>query len=581
MPIDGIVTRALKHELNELLCGARIEKITQPDKDTVLLFLHAHAPQKSQCLLLCSAPGSARAHITQTQYDSPKQAPAFCMLLRKHLTGRRIIGIVQPELERIIEIHIQSPDALGDMNTKRLIIEMTGRNSNIIFVSSENVILGCTKHVTSSMSRVREVLPGLYYMYPPSQGKFNPLMQSPEVLTPIDTAAQTADKWIMKTYSGISPALACELAYRAFSDNNPVLDSQEKHRCLANALTEYFTRVKENKYSPYIITDEAGNPSDIAAHRMLSIAPGLLKPAPAFSAAIDEVYSSRDTARLTQERTRDIRRKVLNALERCRKKLAIWQETLDQCQAMEKFRLYGDLLTAQLHLVKKGESEVAVINYWSEKQEQVLIPLDSKLTAAQNAQQYYKKYNKMKNALSAAAKQTEQIQGEIVYLEGQLDNLDKSTLPQEIDEIKRELGSLGYILLPKSNMKNSKPSRPHLYISSEGTEIFVGKNKTQNDELTRQAAADCTWLHAKNIPGSHVIIRSKPPVSQKALTDAAMLAAWYSSARASAHVAVDYTLKKYVKKPPGARPGMVTYSEQKTVYVTPNAQYIKDLNKEY
>ena len=572
MALDGVLLNCILEELKDTILGGRIDKIHQPEKDEIHIGIRAK--NQNHRLLISASANYPRIHLTELQKSNPVTPPVFCMVLRKHLMGGRIINIEQPGFERIIILYIESRDELGDLSTKRLIIEIMGRHSNIILVDDKDFIIDSVKRITEEISRVRQVLPGNPYLFPPSQNKHNPLLQEPSKLDEIlntDKDTKKAARAIQNYFIGISRVTAKEIVHRGEKSS------------LSKAFYNFFERVKSKDFDPVLLKDEAGRPIDIFPFPYYQYDIKLQKSFESVSLALEIFFHTRDKMDRMRQRTAHLF-KVLNTnLERAQKKLGILMDEYNKAQNADKYRLYGELLTANLYQIPKGTEKVELVNYYDPNEGIIEIPLDKNKTPNQNAQAYFKKYNKAKNALIMIDKQLKETQNEIQYLDSQLDNLSKCTEESEIGEIRQELAQEGYIRL-RSERKRSKklaPSKPYHFLSSDGFHIYVGKNNTQNDRLTlKTAEPEDLWLHTKEIPGSHVIVKTKgKDLPKQTLLEAGILAAYFSKAKNSTKVPVDYCSRKNVRKPSGAKPGMVIYENYQTMYVTPDESIINNLKK--
>lgn len=583
MPIDGVVVRNIVKELNSLLIDGRIDKITQPEVDEINIIIRNNG--QNYKLLLSSSPTYPRVHITTLSKQSPINAPMFCMVLRKHISGGRIVRIEQYNLDRIIKIYIEAYDELGSLSNKILVCEIMGRHSNIILVSEGNgVVIDSIKHVTPDISSFRQVLPGITYKYPPFQNKLEPLNFS---MSDFENRLESAPsgtklaKFISNTINGISIFGAREICYNTVLDEDIALSglSPESKQRLLSSVKVFIDRIAAGDFSPCLYF-EGSELYDFYSFDLNYLKHMKLENKQSISDTIEIFYYRKDKSDRIKQRSADILKIVKLNLDRCLKKLSIQNEKLIECQGKDKWKLYGDLITANLYSLKKGDPTARVINYYDENQDYMNIPLDLSLTPPQNAQRYYKKYNKEKTAEEMTKEQKKENLEEIQYLENQLVNIENCTEDEEIEEIRNELISLGYIKKKrKTSSRKIKQSKPMHYVSSDGTDIYVGKNNVQNDYLTTKfAEPGDIWLHTKNIPGSHVIIKSGSP-SDSTLLEAAALSAYYSKAKNSSNVPVDYTDRKNVKKPSGAKPGMVIYYTNRTVYVTPDEEMINKLKQ--
>lgn len=583
MPLDGIVVRNIVLELNSCLIDGRIDRITQPEKDEVDFTVRNRG--KGYRLLLSSSSSYPRVNLTDMQKQSPSTAPMFCMVLRKHLSGGRIVGIEQYSIDRVIKFHIESYDELGTLSVKILICEIMGRHSNIILINeADGRIIDSIRRITPDMSSFRQILPGLQYRYPPSQDKLNPLcFDGKEFFGRLNGSGDTVKlgRFLAGTIDGINIFAAREICYRAGLDEDVPVSSldNDARKMLSAALNGFTASALECRFAPciYYHGDDA---VDFYCMKLSYLGYLNVKDMPSVSDALEEFYRSRDTHDRLRQKSSDMLKVINSNLNRCCRKLAIQQEKLKECGQKDRWRLYGDLIMSNLYKIRKGDSSADAADYFDGSGKQVEIPLDIALTPVENAQRYYKRYNKEKNAEAATEIQKRENQEEIEYLESQLVNIENCTEPDELNEIRDELVSLSYIKTKRSRKRQKiTKSKPLHYISSDGHHIYVGKNNVQNDYLTtRFADPGDIWMHTKKIPGSHVIIkRTENEVTKSAIEEGAMLASYYSKARNSSNVPVDYTERRNVKKPSGAKPGMVVYYTNRTLYVTPDGEFIKRL----
>ena len=567
MPMDGFTLGLVAGDLNAALAGGRISKIVQPERDEILLTIRNEGVNRQ--LLLSATANCARAHLTQVKKNNPLEPPALCMLMRKHITGGRVAAIRQVLSDRILEIEIEHHDELGDPARKKLICEFMGKHSNLIFVSEDGRIIDSARRVNDQISSVREVLPGLRYELPPAHGK----LPFDEVTADQLYAAMSGmngkiHKLIAQCVSGMSTQTARELAFRATGSEEAHSDEVDM-RAVCESVAENL-RAIPGHIAPAVLYNEDGSPADIVAFEYRSRAHLTAEPYPTISEAMDAFYRSRDMSERIAQKSAAIHRTLKKNIERCERKLALQREALLGSQRMEEYRLNGELLTANLHLAKKGMKSVELPNYYEEGMPMLTVELDEKLSPGQNGQKYFKLYQKARNAQTLAAEQIEKTEAELDYLEGQLDNLGKCSGESELVELRQELEKFGYVKANRSRkqLKALPPSRPMRFRSPSGRIVLVGKNNLQNDKLTFTAQPDEVWLHAKDMPGSHVIIVDPEP-SDSDIAFAARLAAAYSKGGTSSRVPVDYTLRRYVKKPGGAKPGFVIYTHQHTLSVEP------------
>ena len=567
MPFDGLTLGLVARELDRALTGGRVNRIIQPERDEIILTIRNEGENRQ--LLLSSTANCARAHLTTTRKNNPLEPPALCMLMRKHITGGRVCSIRALECDRILEIEIEHFDELGDRARKRIICEFMGKHSNLIFVGGDGRIIDSARRVNEQISSVREVLPGLRYELPPAHGKLPyDSVTAENLCSAISGMNGPLHRLILQSVSGMSTQTARELAFRATGSedaHSDEIDLRAACRSVADSLNSVWDQI-----SPAILYGPEGAPVDVIAFPYHSRA---ALPAESFgtiSEAMDAFYRTRDRAERIKQKSAAMHRALKKNVERCERKLALQNEALLGSRRMEEYRLKGELLTANLHLATKGMRSVEVPNYYEEGMPPLSIELDERLSPGQNAQRYFKLYQKARNAQTLAAEQIEKTSAELNYLEGQLDNLEKCREEAELFELRTELERFGYVKANRSRrqMKQLPPSQPLRFTSPSGRVILVGKNNLQNDKLTGTAQPGEVWLHAKDMPGSHVIIVGEAP-DEDTILFAARLAALYSKGRGSLRVPVDYTLRRYVRKPGGAKPGFVIYTNQRTLYVQP------------
>ncbi|MFK7695280.1 NFACT family protein [Paenibacillus sp. HJGM_3] len=601
MSLDGLVTRALSHEL-QCLAGGRIHKIHQPTEHDIVMQIRAQG--NTYKLLLSANPTYPRVHLTGESFVNPTEAPMFCMLMRKHCEGGIVEAVSQVGLERMLVIDVRQRDEVGDLSTKRIIVEIMGRHSNIILIDpATGTILDGIHHVTPAISAYRIVMPGSAYVMPPEQGKRNPLETNEEqfrsamTIPPVPALAAeeasgspnspapdrtakpvTLQQQLVAAFSGISPLVAQELAYRSgyhASTPAPQADPDRVWDSFDSVLHE----IAEHRYSPVIVTDARDGKPAFSVLQLTHLQ-GHVQPFDSVSECLEAFYGDKAERDTVKQRTADMTRFLLNERNKNVKKLEKLEDTITEAQDADKYRIMGELLTSSLHLLQKGMTEIEVVNYYDEEQRPIRIQLDPQLTPSENAQRLFRKYSKSKNSLTVVTEQIESTHEEIRYLNTLLQQLDSASL-SDIEEIREELVQQGYVRdRSKRTGKKKKPNgKPPLtcYTSSEGFPLYVGKNNTQNEFLTqRLAQSNDTWLHTKDIPGSHVVIRGSG-FGDPTLQEAANLAAYYSQAKESSQVPVDYTLIRHVRKPNGAKPGFVIYEQQKTLFITPDEEQIKKM----
>ncbi|WP_209122443.1 NFACT family protein [Alkalihalobacillus sp. BA299] len=569
MSFDGLMTRAITNELQEKLETGRISRVYQPYKTELLLTIRAKGNNHS--LLISANPSFARIHLTTEKYENPQEPPMFCMLLRKHLEGSFIEKIKQIEMERIITIDIKGKDELGDTTYKTLIIEIMGRHSNITLIDKDSKkIIDSIKHISPSQSSVRTVIPGHQYEFPPAQGKTDPFSVDEEsFLRKLDFNQGKLDKQILEKFAGISPQVTKEIVHRA---------KLSQQKAIAAAFFEVIEPLKEKKYEPQMIV---GDNKVAFSLFPLTYLQGDVRYFSSISELLDRFFYGKGERDRVKQQAHDLERFLRNELQKNEKKIIKLENTLVDAEKAQKHQRFGELLTANLHQVKRGDTAVEVIDYYDENGGTVTIPLDPQKTPSDNAQNYFRKYNKAKNSVAVVEEQIIKAQQEIQYFDQLIQQMESAS-PKDVEEIREELIEEGYVRRrQKDGKKKKKPVKPQIeaYISSTGVEFFVGKNNKQNEYLTnRFARQDEIWLHTKDIPGSHVVIRHTKP-DETTLTEAATVAAFYSKARQSSRVPVDYTKIRYVKKPNGSKPGFVIYDNQTTLYVTPDEDLVLKLRK--
>ena len=584
MPLDALCLSGVVHELQNALSGAKIDKIYQPGRDEVVLALRA--PAGNVKLLLSANPSHPRAHLTQISRENPDKPPMFCMLLRKHLAGARLLELVQPPMERVVDLRLEALDELGDRVERRLVLEAMGRHSNLILLDGEGRIMDCLRRVDSDMSARRQVLPGLFYRLPPAQEKLDPSSLDRAALESALAAApeeSQADKWLLDTFGGLSPLICRELAFRAGGATDARLHQMGEggRSRLLDELEGLLRSVQENSFTPVMLEKE-GHPSDFTFQPISQYGPAVsCVPFPSFSALLDRFYEQRENQERVRQRGQDLIRSVTNARDRAARKIGLQEQELAATRDRERLRQFGDIITSNLHAMEKGMSRLTAADFYDPECPQIHIPLDPLLTPQQNAAKYYKEYNKAKTAESILTLQLEKGRRDLDYLNSVLEAIALAEGERDLQEIRQELTDTGYLRRPSKARDRGKrvASKPMEFRSSSGLRISVGTNNTQNDLLTtKQAFKSDLWFHTQKIHGSHVILWTEggqPDLTS--IQEAAQLAAWFSQGRESGKVAVDYTPVKYVKKPGGARPGMVVYTTYETAYVAPDGELARRL----
>ena len=547
--------------------GARIDKIQQPEKDELLLTLRAGGSNPK--LLISASAMNCRLQLTNTKRPNPVEPPMFCMLLRKRIAGGRIVSVSQPEHDRVVDIKIEAQNELGDMERYTLYAEIMGKHSNIILAGENGVILDSIRRVGPGVSNKRLVLPGLGYERPPRQDKRAPDALSEEDLYNIIASSERPNKQLSNEVFGLSPQMAESLIES--------LGGAQDGRALAKRLYDYYIRLDAGEFEPYSLLNEFSEPAAVFPFRP-SVRAEACRRESSLHEALDAFYAQSDISARMQRHGASIRRILQNNQERCEKKLSMYSEALHSDEDIERTRLFGELITANLHAMKHGAFEAVLMNYYEDPPAPLIVPLEPQLSPNENAQRYYKKYQKLRSARDMAKTQLEETRAELDYIDALFESLTKCTTDTELEELRAELTAAGYIRPEKGKKQKKLPqSKPLRFISSDGIEILVGKNNTQNDYITlRVADLDDYWFHTKDIPGSHVIVRSSQAEPPRAtMEEAALLAAYYSKARGGENIAVDFTKRRNVKKPSGAKPGMVIYLTNRTAYVTPDEACIK------
>ncbi len=586
MALDGLYLSCLRRELSETLKDTRIDKIFQPTKEELVIAFRGRDKQAK--LYISARVNSPRIHFTDVKLENPKQPPMFCMLLRKRLTGGRFIAVRQDGAERALYLDFDCVNELGDVVRLTLAAEVMGKYSNVILVDEKNRVVDAVKRVDLTMSPVRPILPGVQYDVPPKmEGHCDISLAAPAEITkavvkdgrPLSTA-------LLQTTCGMAPLLCRELAVRVAGDVDALAsalsDAQQQK------LTELLTRlhnIANGSLSgqPYILYKAGGVPQEYSVIPLIQYgldATG--REMESFSAVLDEFYAKKDAAERLKQRTADLTRVLTTNRERLERKLMHQRQELKASGNREKNRIYADLINANIYAIPRGAASATLINYFDPTCAEIEVPLDPALSAAANAQKYYKAYRKAQTAEKVLAEQIEKGETELLYLETVVDALSRATTAAEIDELRQELAEGGYLRLQRGSKKTSVVLKPKSYVSDDGFTILVGRNNVENDRLTTKIARGSDiWMHVKNIPGSHVIVLCEGKVPpDRTLEQAAILAALHSKAAESKQVPVDYTAVKNVHKPTGAKPGFVIYETNRTAYVDPDAELAKKLLSE-
>ena len=578
MPLDAICLQAVVEELRPQLLNLRIDKVQQPARDQVILLLRGN-----KRLLLNAGANAPRIQLTETARDNPAEPPMFCMLLRKHLVGARVAGITQPLLERLVRLELDITDDFGQPGKRTLVLEAMGRRSNLILLDGEGRIIDCMRRVDADMSAQRQVLPGLYYEPPASVGRLPITEESEEGFRQKLAAAnpeRQLDAFLLDSYFGISPLMARELAFRtAGASDARLLELNETGRTnFWREIYQFSDAIKENKCTPIMLKKE-GSPEEFACFPILQYG-GLLEPErfDSFSALLDSFYEQRERQERVRQRGADLIRTATTARDRLRRKLAMQEKDYAATQDRDRLRICGDLITSNLYRMERGQSKLVCENFYDENCAETTIQLDPLLTPQQNAAKYYKRYTKAKTAEKYLREQMEFARRDAEYLESVLEEISHAETEQDFIDIRNELRDAGF--LRKQGKKEIKrAAKPRGFRTTSGFRVLVGRNNRQNDQLTcKEADHRDLWFHTQKIHGSHVILCTEGrEVDDDTIVEVAKLAAYYSQSRESGNVPVDYTMVKNVKKPAGARPGMVIYKTCRTVNVTPDEALVKRL----
>ena len=571
MAFDGITIANIVTELNQTITGGKINKIAQPENDELIITIKN---QRKQYRLFLSASASLPLiYLTETNKPSPLTATNFCMLLRKHIGSGKIIAIEQPGMERIIRFTIEHLNELGDLCTKYLIVEIMGKHSNIIFCNEEDQIIDSIKHVSAHMSSVREVLPGRPYFIPETQSKLNPFVLTEEIFQekifprPVNVA-----KAIYTSITGISPLMAEEVCYRAGIDGGIPTDGLEdvERVHLAHTFLRMVDDIRDGHFEPNIIY-KGKEPVEFACFPLSQYQDYRAVSYPSIFPVLETYYAEKNIVTKMRQKTVDLRKIVQNALERNVKKYQLQQKQLKDTEKKEKYRVWGELLNTYGYEVEPGAKSMEALNYYTN--EMIQIPLDETMTPQENAKKYFDKYSKLKRTKEALDTLLQETGDEIKHLESIAASLDIASSEEDLVQIKEEMMEYGYVKRKNTGGKKVKvTSRPYHYISSDGYDIYVGKNNFQNDELSfKFASGNDWWFHAKGQPGSHVIVKSKnEELPDRTFEEAGKLAAYYSKGRQAPKVEIDYTQKKNLRKPTGGKPGFVVYYTNYSLLIEPD-----------
>ena len=583
MPFDGLCACVALNELNETLAGGRIDKIYQPEPDQIVINIRARGTL--QHLLLSAGASSARFQLTEKKTETPLSPPMFCMLLRKHLGGGRIVSMKQIHFDRILQIRVEAMDEMGDIREKALILEVMGKHSNLILTDDNGRIIDSIRHVNPLMSSVRQIGPGLAYTWPTHNEKTDPSVflsemegKSKEEVREKLLAVMAPGpilKSLYTSFHGLSPFSAREILLRADIEEKEVFaelsgEAAERfYRSFAGLIRE-----AQNAQGPFILyLTEENEPMELSVVPYRSMAGIPERTYPRISPLLDEYFSRVQKTDVLKQKAQDLRHLLTTNLDRVRKKILLQEKSLEDTKDREKERIKADLITANVYQLKEGMTFCDLPNYYEEEMPLVRIALDPHLTPAQNAQRYYRRYNKMKRTEEALSAQMEASREEREYLESVLSALDLSDCEQDLSDIREELSANGYLKKVSKGKKNLVKSKPIIFVTTEGVKGYIGKNNTQNDQLTFRMARDKDeWFHVKKIPGSHVILLVQDLVlgkdyTEKSFLEAAAAAAYHSGAKEESGAAVDHTRVMYVKKPAGSKPGFVRYTHEQTIVV--------------
>ncbi len=576
MPLDAITMTALADELRAALLGGKIDKIYQPTRDEAVL--HMRTGSGNVKLLLSANPGHPRAQLTAVTRENPETPPMFCMLLRKYFLGGRLLELTQPPMERLLDFRFETLNELGDRVERRLVLECIGRKSNLVMLDGEGRITDCLRRVDADLSAKRPLMPGLFYQPPEPTGKLNfvfmPAEDRAALVLSQAPEGDGQDRWLLDTFGGLSPLIARELAFRA----------EGSREGLALRLERLAEAVEGKDFTPTVLVRD-GKEEDFTFLPILQYGPAVeCRRYETFSALLDGFYAAREAQELVKQRGQDFIRSVTQARNRTAKKIAAQEADLARAADRDTWRRYGDIITTNFHTMERGMSVLKAMDYYDPDCAQVEIPLDPLLTPQQNAAKYYKSYKKAQKAEEMLALQLAKNRAELDYLDSVLQMISVSEGDRDLQEIRQELMDNGYLRQHKRKMtakgkQKIVHAKPMEFRSTAGLTILVGKNNSQNDRLTlKDADKRDIWLHVQKLHGSHVILKTggAEPDAQS-LTEAAMLAAYFSQGKDSGQVPVDYTPVRVVKKPAGAKPGFVIYSTYNTLYVTPGADIVKAL----
>ena len=574
MPLDAVCLQAVVAELAPQITGSRIEKIQQPARDQVVLLLRGN-----RRLLLSAGGGQPRLHLTELLRDNPAQPPMFCMLLRKYLSGGIIESIQQAPLERVVTLTVSAADELGERSQFSLILEAVARRANLILADKDGHIIDCLRRIDFEMNPDRQVLPGLFYHLPTPPDKVSPFTVTEEEFAALAAAAgegAPADQWLVRTVNGLSPLVARELTFRACGSTDAPVTGHTA--ALWSAFAAWRDTVNEKHFTPAMLK-RSGVPMDFTYLHVGQYGGAAEEETyTSFSRLLDDFYEKREQAERVKQKGQDLVKTASNGAARLRRKIAAQEQELAESKNRDKWRVYGELITANLYRMERGMSRLTAQNYYDPDCADVDIPLDVRLSPQENAAKYFKKYTKAKTAEKYITAQLEKARVELTYLESVLQELTLAESEQDFNDIRAELTDGGY-LRAKGRKQPQRPSKPREFRSTAGLRILVGRNNRQNDRLTAKDAEKWDiWLHTQRIHGSHVILcTGGAQPDEQSIAEAASLAAYFSQAQNSTKVPVDFTQVKYVKKPAGSPPGFVNYTNYKTILADPSEELVKRL----
>ncbi len=590
MALDGALLRQIKHELEGCLIGSRVDKIHQFSREEMVFVLRLREPAadgaRSAKLYLSAGADSPRLHLTSSSFENPKSPPMFCMLMRKHLGSAKLLEIRQVGLDRILHLIFETRNEMGDLIELTVAIEIMGRHSNIILIDENGRVIDSIKRIDDTMSSVRPILPGVRYTLPPAQDKLDLITSTPEQIEQrlIEGKDTPLSKALLAAVQGVSPIVCREVANYVFVGDDRVISQMTPDHFdrLRFFLSRVILMARDYTGTPTSVIDSRKKPMDFSFLDIHQYGGSMFtRTYDSYSQLLDDFYTQRDNIQRMRHRSSDLLKVLANTADRIARKLSLQQKELADCSDRETWKIYGDLISANLYSIQKGDRTARLINFYDEAQSEVVIPLDPRKTPAQNAQKYYGEYRKADTAEKKLRELIEEGQQEAVYIDSVFDALTRAQTNDELTAIRAELAEQGYLRKKGSAAKKGKEPKlaPKRYRSDDGFTILVGRNNVQNDQLTlKEARGRDYWFHTKNIPGSHTIVVSDgQEVPDSTLHQAAILAAVNSKAAESSQVPVDYTLIKNVKKPRGAKPGMVIYVSYQTAYVTPDLELEKRL----